>query len=306
MAPQRNPRSRKLRIATTLCAAVVVGAGAGAGLTGWTAPAPAAQEAARDVRAVAAAPSDVRAVAAAPSPSPDPFEDLTADEIADRAVTATQSATSLRMSGRIVSDGQPLDIDFSVNDKNQCTGRVKVEGGTAELRQADKITYMKGDEKFWRASMTSQGMPEAQIDATIELLKGRWLKITPGQEGSEDLSGVCDLTSLLAELDKDPEERRGLTRGPDAEVEETPVATLVKKKTDGGTTPDTTPDTTTPDTTTVSVSQKGKPYILKIVKTGGEEPGTMLLSDYDKPVKVVVPPADETVDISKLEQATPV
>ncbi|MET9374671.1 hypothetical protein ABZX98_11040 [Streptomyces sp. NPDC002992] len=270
---------RKLRIATTVCAAVV----AGAGLTGWTGT----ESAARDVpAAVAAAP-----MAAAPTPSPDPFEDLTADQIGDRAVTATQSATSLRMTGRVMSDGQPLDMDLALNDKRECTGRMKIGGGTAELRQADKLTYLKGDERFWRASMTSQGMPGPRIDATIELLKGRWLKITPGQAGSSDLGAVCDLKELLADLDEDKDERKGLTRGPDAEVEGTPVATLVKKKTGE-------------ETTTVSVAQEGKPYILKMVKTGGDEPGTMTFSDYDKPVKVVVPPADETVDIAKLDQGT--
>ncbi|MEU6878147.1 hypothetical protein [Streptomyces sp. NPDC046712] len=257
--------------ATGVCTAVIVGAAPAA----WSQVLP--------------PPAYVQA--AAPSPSPDPFEDLTADQIGDRAVTATQSATSLRMKGRVVSDGQPLDVDFAVNDKSECTGRMKIGGGTAELRQADKITYMKGDEHFWRISMTSQGVPEPQIDATIELLEGRWLKITPGQAGSSDLSGVCNLKELLADLDDDEDERKGLTRGPDAEVDKTPVATLVKKKPGG-------------ETTTVSVSQKGKPYILKMAKTGGEEPGTVVFSDYDKPVKVVVPPADETVDLTKLDPGT--
>ncbi|MGW6393185.1 hypothetical protein ACWFR1_22335 [Streptomyces sp. NPDC055103] len=262
---------RKLRTAAVICAAVVVAG-----------PAPAVAWA-----AVPAAPAGITA----PSPSPDPFAKLTPDEIGERAVTATQSATSLRMAGRVAADGQPLDIEFAVNDRDECTGVMKIDGGTAELRRVDDITYMKGDEAFWRVSMASQGMPEAQIDATIELVKGRWLKIAPGQAGSADLGGVCDLKGLLADLDKDPAERGGLTRGPDGEVDGTPVATLSKKKAGGG-------------TTTVSVSQEGKPYILKMVRTGGDEPGSMVFSDYDKPVDVVVPPASETVDLSKLDQGT--
>ncbi|MFF1510543.1 hypothetical protein [Streptomyces sp. NPDC058326] len=263
---------RKLRAASVVCVVAVVAG-----------PAPVA------AWATAGPPAAVAAVSA---PSPDPFDGLTADEIGDRAVTATQSATSLRMTGRVVSDGQPLDIDLALNDREECTGVMKIKGGTAELRQADRITYMKGDETFWRVSMASQGMSEAQIDVTIELIKGRWLKIAPGQPGSDDIGGVCDLKELLSDLDKDKEERSGLTRGPDAEVDGTPVATLVKKKTGG-------------ETTTVSVAQEGKPYILKMVRTGGDEPGSMTLSDYDKPVDVVVPPADETVDLSKLERGTP-
>ncbi|RSS55414.1 hypothetical protein [Streptomyces sp. WAC01280] len=270
---------RKLRAAAVVCAVVAVAG-----------PAPAMAWAAAPAAVQAPAPAWM-AAAPAPAPSPDPFADLTPDEIAERAVTATQSATSLRMTGRVVADGEPLDIDFAVNDRDECTGVMKIGGGTAELRRIDDLTYMKGDEAFWRVSMASQGMPEAQIDATIELIKGRWLKIAPGQAGSSDLSGVCDLKGLLADLDEDKEERTGLVRGPDAEVDGTPVATLVKKKTGG-------------ETTTVSVSEEGKPYILKMVKAGGEEPGSMLLSDYDKPVDVTVPPAADTVDLSKLDPGT--
>ncbi|MFE0703427.1 hypothetical protein [Streptomyces sp. NPDC058872] len=266
----------KLRAAAVVCAAVVV-----AGPVPMTA------------RAATAAPTPVSSgvVAPAPAPSPDPFEDLTADQIADRAVTATRSAASLRITGRIVSDGQPLAVDFAVDDSGECTGLMKVEDGTAELRRVDRVTYLKGDEAFWRASMTSQGLPEAQITATLELIKGRWLKIAPGQAGSEDLGSICDLKALLADLDGDGAERRGLTRGPDGEVAGTPVATLVKKKTDG-------------ETTTVSVAQQGEPYVLKMVREGGDEPGTVLLSDYDEPVEVSAPPADETVDLSKLAPGT--
>ncbi|WP_128976523.1 hypothetical protein [Streptomyces roseicoloratus] len=266
--------STTLRAAGVVCAALIAGATAPA----LAAPAPPAL-------ATAAAPP------AAPSPSPDPFEGLTADQIGEKAVTATQSATSLRMAGRVVSGGQPLDVDFAVNDRSECTGAIKLRGGAAELRQTSGVTYMKGDEAFWRASMTSQGLPPAQIDATIELLKGRWLKIPQGRAGTEGLSGVCDLKALLADLGKDKKDRTGLVRGPDGEVNGTPVATLVKKKTGG-------------ETTTVSVAQSGKPYILRTVKTGGGEPGSVTLSDYDKPVKVVVPPADETVDLSKLDPGT--
>ncbi|MEV5969205.1 hypothetical protein [Streptomyces sp. NPDC051921] len=268
-------RTTKLRVATAVVTVLIAGA----------APAPLAQAQAPPA---AHHPTAVRA----PSPSPDPFKGLTADEIGDKAVTATRSATSVRMAGRVTTGGQPLGIDFAVNDRNQCTGVLRLQGGAAELRQTGGVTYMKGDEKFWRASMTSQGMPAPQIEATIELLKGRWLKIAPGQAGSGDLGGVCDLKALLADLGEDKAARTGLVRGPDAEVKGTPVATLVKRKPGG-------------ETTTVSVSQRGKPYILKMVKTGGTEPGTVVLSDYDKPVKVVVPPADETVDLTKLDQGSP-
>ncbi|MFD3664152.1 hypothetical protein ACFWVF_26790 [Streptomyces sp. NPDC058659] len=296
---------RKLRAAAVVCAAAALAGPASA--AAWAAPPAVGQplavvQGAAVVQAPAAGQAPALIQAPAPAPSPDPFENLTPDEIGERAVTATQSATSLRMAGRVTADGESLDIDFALNDRDECTGVMVIDGGTAELRRVDDITYMKGDETFWRVSMDSQGMPEAQIDATIELLKGRWLKIAPGQAGSNDLGGICDLKGLLASLDEEKAEPGGLVRGPDGEVDGTPVATLVKKETGE----ETGTETSEPETTTVSVSQEGEPYILKMVKTGGEEPGSMTFSDFDEPVDVAVPPAAETVDLSKLEQGTPV
>ncbi|MFI1659811.1 hypothetical protein ACH4ZU_33610 [Streptomyces sp. NPDC020472] len=39
-------------------------------------------------------------------------------------------------------------------------------------------------------------------------------------------------------------------------------------------------------------------------QAGGEEPGTLVLSDYDEPVHVKAPPAGETVDLARLDQGT--
>ncbi|MFH9952806.1 hypothetical protein ACH4OX_01155 [Streptomyces roseolus] len=264
-----RPTHRKLRAAAVACAVAAVAV-----------PAPAAAWAVTAPRAPAVA-----------APTPDPFDGLTPAQIADRAVDATRSADSLRMTGKVVSEGQDLDVDFSVDDQGSCQGRIGVDEGDAELRRLDGVTYMKGDAAFWRISMAAQGVPENRIAPVIELVQGRWLKIGPGQAGSADLGEICDLDSLLDDLGKDRDGRAGLTRGPDREVDGTPVATLVEKESDA--------------TTTVSVAQEGKPYIRQVVRTGGDEPGSMTLSAFDRPVEVTAPPADETVDLSRLDPGTP-
>ncbi|MGI5402760.1 hypothetical protein ACQEVG_25580 [Streptomyces sp. CA-135486] len=220
------------------------------------------------------------AVAAATTKaSDDPFGGLSADQIADKAVTATKKVESMRMAGRVVSDGEPLTLDFAVDSKGFCTGKLGMKGGRAELRQVDEVLYMKGDEKFWDASL---GVEAKGLTA---LLKGRWFKVPAGS--TADMDGICDLEAMLDGLDKDKSDRRGMTRGPDAEVDGRPAATLVKKKTGGR-------------STTMYVAKEGKPYLLKVVKTGGNEPGTIVFSEYNKPVKAVAPPADQIVDLEKL------
>ncbi|WP_217621752.1 hypothetical protein [Streptomyces lunaelactis] len=42
---------------------------------------------------------------------------------------------------------------------------------------------------------------------------------------------------------------------------------------------------------------------LKAVTEGGDEPGTLSFSDYNEPVAVTAPPADQTVDVEKVKAA---
>ncbi|MEW2084105.1 hypothetical protein [Streptomyces sp. NPDC005283] len=225
--------------------------------------------------------------AAAPSSKApvDPFAGLTADQIGDKAMTATKAAQSIRMVGRIKSDGEQLTVDFAVDTKSACTGKMSMEGGNAELLQVSKVMYMKGDEKFWRASMSGDGASGKETDSVVELMKGRWMKMPAGSSG--DMGEVCDLKAMIADMDKNKSERKGMTKGPDAEVGGRATATVVKKAANG-------------ETTTMYVAKEGEPYLLKVVKVGGDEPGTMVFSDYNKPVKATAPPADQVVDLEKL------
>lgn len=49
------------------------------------------------------------------------------------------------------------------------------------------------------------------------------------------------------------------------------------------------------ETTTVYVAAEGPPYLLKIVKTRGETPGTTTYSHYNRPVEAKAPPAKDVV-----------
>ncbi|MFI2371039.1 hypothetical protein [Streptomyces sp. NPDC018833] len=217
----------------------------------------------------------------------DPFKGLSADQIAEKAVAATKAASSLRMEGEIESDGEPVSVDLAMDDKENCTGRLGVEGGRADLRRRGDVLYMKGDETFWRASMNRRGMASPDSgnnDTVIELMKDRWIKMPA--RAVEDMRGVCDLDEMLAELDENKANRTGMTRRKDTEIDGVRAATLVKKK--------------GRETTTVYVAKERKPYLLKVVKAGGDKPGTLELSDYDRPVVVKAPPADEVLDLEKL------
>lgn len=223
--------------------------------------------------------------AAVTTTAPADLTRLTADQIAGRAVAATQAARSLRMAGQVNSDGERTSVDLAVDNKGACTGRLGFGGGIAELRQVNKVLYMKGDEKFWRASLSESGSPGADGESVVELVKDRWIKMPPGS--AKAMGGVCDLKAMLAERDKNTSDRQGMTKGPDAEVDSLPTTTLVKKNPGG-------------ETITMHVAKKGEPYLIRVVRVGGDGPGTMTFSDFNKPVRAVAPPANQVVDLEKL------
>ncbi|MEU8530326.1 MULTISPECIES: hypothetical protein [Streptomyces] len=265
--------TRKLWIATTVCAALALTA------TGCSKGGDGKAEAGKDKKASPSAP--------APSPSPvDPFAGLDADAIADKAIEANKAASSMHAVGTIKADGESVDIDFSADTKGACNGKMTLNEGTAELRKVQPSMYVKGDEKFWTNAAAEDGTPRAEAVAMAEVMKGRWIKMSAKEAGS-DFDMVCNNETMMKELDKDKSDRKGMTRGADADVDGVPAATLVKRDADGG-------------TLTFYVAKEGKPYLLKAETVGGKDAGLMTFSEFDKPVVATAPPADQMLDMSKL------
>ncbi|MFE0703428.1 hypothetical protein [Streptomyces sp. NPDC058872] len=218
----------------------------------------------------------------------DPFAGLTADAIADKAVETTKASTALHMSGKGKTDGQEMSIDFAVDDKGNCKGSMQSPGGgKADIVGTGGASYMKADDAFWKSNDGGDESSDEEGAGIAALLNGRWMKMTDeGGAGEDDPAAFCDLKKIITDMDKDTP-RKGLTRDADADVNGTPAVVLSKK--DKG------------ESTTFYVAKdSAKPYILRVVTTGGDEPGTIDLSDFDKPVTVSAPPADQVVDLEEL------
>ncbi|MEW2512596.1 hypothetical protein [Streptomyces sp. NPDC046870] len=214
--------------------------------------------------------------------SDQPFKGQSADQVAAKAVTATRNAASLRMAGKVAADGQPLTVDFHVDTQKNCTGRMAMERGSADVIHAGQATYIKGDKEFWaNAAKGSAGGPKQ-----AQALSGRWVKVPVGDART---TGLCDKQGFLADMDSDKSERKGMTKGDVTTVDGREAIALKKKK--GG------------ETITMYVATKGKPYILKVQQSGGENPGTVVFSDYEKPVKAAPPPAGQVIDGTKGDKA---
>ncbi|MFE0135481.1 hypothetical protein ACFWY6_28500 [Streptomyces sp. NPDC059037] len=202
----------------------------------------------------------------------DPFEGMSADKIADKAADASKGAGSFKVAGEGQQEGKPLKVEFSVAKSGDCKGNVDGGAdGTAELLVSGKTQYMKGDEAFWKDAMRGSGQA-----GKASKLKDKWVK-TP----TEKESGVCDPDEMFRS-----DELKGLKREKDAEVDGEKAAVLTKSKSG--------------KKSTFYVAMEGKPYFLKVVTSGKDDPGTMNFTDYGKPVVVKAPAPDEVMDMQEL------
>ncbi|WP_371661967.1 hypothetical protein [Streptomyces sp. NBC_00280] len=217
----------------------------------------------------------------------DPFAGLTASEIAERSLTATSGASSLRMTGNVPDDesGGTIRIDMALDKRGDCAGTMSMNReGKAELVKSGTTLYMRYDEKFLRAQ--SEGSSKEEADAVVAMLAGKWTKMSATGSDAKDLADFCDLDSVLADFkEADSGPGFGVTRGGTTTVGGVPAVVVTEK--DGK------------DKYTMYVASKGKPYLLQVDSKSAKDPGTIVFSDYDKPV-AARKPSGEILDLDAL------
>ncbi|MFE7672685.1 hypothetical protein ACFU5N_10750 [Streptomyces albidoflavus] len=211
-----------------------------------------------------------------------PFAGKSADEIAAAAVKATRDAESVHITGTGKQQGQEMKLDFSVDNKDNCTGTLTGPEAEADVLQIGQAVYLRADKTFWENILKAQGTAS---DGAVDKLAGKWVKSDADEAGTE---GMCDKQAVIAALDSDKSEREGMKKGKETEVNGESALTLTKKAGNG-------------EEFTLYVATEGEPYILKAVSKGGENPGETTLTDYNKKVDAEEPPADEVVDPKQLQ-----
>ncbi|MEU3689612.1 hypothetical protein [Streptomyces narbonensis] len=215
-----------------------------------------------------------------------PFGELTGTQILDKAIGATKTARSVTLDIDVTSDGEPLKAYLSVDTRGKCAGTLTVDAtGTAELVKPDgKDAYLRFDESFLRAQAKGES-PEVQ-EALLKELRGRWTKTPVDDPDSRDMLALCDLKELLAGFEQGGS---GIAKGGETTVGGRKALRLTESgEGEGG-------GEGEGETNTVYVATEGTPYLLRIVTTGGDEPGTITFTHYDRPVEAKAPPAEDVV-----------
>ncbi|MGW8378668.1 hypothetical protein [Streptomyces sp. ODS28] len=216
-------------------------------------------------------------------------------KVAERTVEAMRSASALRMKGALATEKGRVAIDLALAKSGDCSGTFGVGGGEAELRKKSAATYVKADSGFFKAL----GKEDPKAAFVGQMLKGRWIKLPaegmsqgpgsasgsgPGAEAMSDPGTFCKLSTLTSGMKASDAEKA--EKGKPTTVAGRKALPLVEKKNGG--------------TETSYIAMEGEPYLLKLEKTGGKEPGSMTFGDYGKPLKVAAPPKDGTVDLGEL------
>ncbi|MGW4159380.1 hypothetical protein [Streptomyces sp. NPDC004788] len=212
-----------------------------------------------------------------------PFAGLTGSQIADKAMATTKSAKSLSLDIDYKTSDGPMKAYVSTDHQGRCTGTMTIGAtGTAELiRPADKAVYLRFDKAFLKEQTKGES---AEVQRQVmKQLKGRWIKTDAKDPDAKDMLDLCDLKTLLADFEGP---YAGVVKGKETTVDGRKALPLTQDA--GG------------EKSTVYVATEGTPYVLRIVTTGGSEPGTLTLSGFDKPVEAKTPPKKSVVDEKSL------
>lgn len=250
-------------VAAALAVGVLGACGASTSGSGSSTPAGAASSSASPSVSASSSASDNSATAPA--------------ALSDAALAAVKQADTFHVTAVGTSDGQSLKIDMHYG-AGVSTGSLTLGGSRIDLIEAGGKTYFKAPDEFWRKQAG------AKADAVLAVVGGKWVLAPRDNQDFAGLVSFADRNAFVAQLD-DKSTPHHYVSAPGRTIDG--VDTVgVKDTTDGS---------------VLYVARTGTPYpVLGESKdsTGG---GTFTFGDWNQPVTADAPPADQTVDLSRLK-----
>jgi hypothetical protein len=190
-------------------------------------------------------------------------------EIIVGAKVLADKATSVHVSGSLVSGGSPITLDMYLLANKGGRGKLSENGLSFELIQIHGTVFIKGSAAFDRHVA---GATAAQ------LLQGRWLK---AQADTGNLASLGSLTNLRQLLDATLGAHGPLVKGATTTVDGRKVL-AVTDTSQGG---------------TLYVAATGPPYPIEVTKSGTGA-GKIVFDHWNGPVSVTAP--ENAIDITQL------
>jgi hypothetical protein len=193
-------------------------------------------------------------------------------EIVAAAKAAADGASSVYISGTIVSGGAPISLDMELLAGKGGRGRIAQSGLSFELIQVDGTIYIDGSSAFYRHI----GGP-----AAAQLFQGKWLK-APAATG--EFAPIAALTDQGRLMDSALATHGTLTSAGVTRIDGQKAIAIDDVSEEG----------------TLYIAATGKPFPLEVVKDGGKR-GRVVFDHWDRPVTLAAPP--DAIDVTKLQSA---
>jgi hypothetical protein len=183
-----------------------------------------------------------------------------ADRVLADAVSAAKSASSVHVSGHIVSSGSPVSLDLTMERGTGATGSMSTNGLSFDLVRIGSTFYIRGSDAFWKHFAGS---------GVAQLMHGKWLKGTTTGRFAP-LASLTAPGKLFARLSQ----KHGRLANKGAATYNGQKVVEIDDATKGG---------------KLYVAATGKPYPVAAVGTKKSESGTITFDRWDASVSVTAP-----------------
>jgi hypothetical protein len=198
------------------------------------------------------------------------IESKSPEEIVAAAKAAAKGASTVHLSGSIVSEGKPISLNMELVAGKGAAGHLTVEGSGIEIVEVEHAFYLRGSADFYK---------HLAGPAAAQLLAGKWLK---APASSADLASFAALTDLGKVIDQTLSSHGALSK--------TGTATIGGQKAVGV--------TDSAKGGTLYVATTGPAYPLQLVKSGAEG-GQIRFERWNQPVTLTAP--TNAININQLQ-----
>jgi hypothetical protein len=193
-------------------------------------------------------------------------------EIVAGAKVLADAASSVHVSGSILSGASPTTFDLYLVASRGGRGQVSENGLSFELIRIHGTVFIKGSPAFYRHLVGAAATP---------LFQGRWLK-APASTGS--LASLAALTDIRQLADATLAGHGTLIKGATATVNGRKLLAVTDTATGG----------------TLYVATTGPPYPIELT-TSGAGAGRIVFDRWNAPFSVLPPALANTLDLTRLQ-----
>jgi hypothetical protein len=197
------------------------------------------------------------------------FAEQDGTAIATAARRAMKDVTSLRLTGQVVSGGNQVLLDLSV-DEDRCTGTLRLGGSHLAVRRVGDRAWIKGDQGFI-STVSATRLPAAALTR----LSTSWIPAS-----GNDVLGFCDIDRLLGAF------RVMKNAGAsDGDVDTGGVTVGEEDTVDGARVV----DIGVGEQETAWVLSEAPHYVVRVESAIPRDGGSLALSEFNRDVRVEVP-----------------